>query len=125
MDVIASCFFSNFNSIQWSWRLEDIGAYYQAYSTIMNHWRTTLPSEILDVSYEQLIGNQEGVIRNMLTFCELDWSDACLDFYNNKRAVHTASRVQVRKPIYSTSIGRWKNYESQLATLQTFLNSHD
>ena len=117
-DVAVSCFFSNFNSIHWSWRIEDIIVYYTSYLKLMKHWKSVLPIKIFDVSYEHLVRNQEENSRQLIKFCGLDWSDDCLTFYNNQRAVQTASRVQVRKPIYDNSIARWKHFENELSMLE-------
>ena len=117
-DVAVSCFFSNFNSIHWSWKIEDIIAYYTSYLRLMKHWQSVLPIKIFDVSYENLVRNQEKISRQLVDFCGLDWSDDCLTFYNNQRAVQTASRVQVRKPIYDKSIARWKHFENELSLLE-------
>ena len=121
MDVGISCFFSNFNSIPWATRLEDIGAFYRSYEQLMKHWQKVLPLRMYEVSYEQLVADHETVSREMIDFCGLEWSDRCLEFYKNRRPVQTASRVQVRQPIYKTSIGRWKKYESHLAPLRESL----
>jgi hypothetical protein len=122
MDICISCFFSNFNSIQWAWRLEDIGFFYRSYEQLMEHWRKALSLRIHEVSYEQLVTDHETVSREMIDFCGLDWSDRCLEFYKNKRPVQTASRVQVRQPIYNTSIGRWEKYASHLSPLREALD---
>jgi hypothetical protein len=117
-DVAVSCFFSNFNSIHWSWQIEDIIAYYTSYLRLMKHWQSVLPIKIFDVSYENLVRNQEKISRQLVDFCGLDWSDDCLTYYDNQRAVQTASRVQVRKPIYDKSIARWKHFENELSLLE-------
>ncbi len=116
-DVALSCFFSNFNSIHWSWRMGDIIAYYKSYRTIMKHWENTLPIEVLDVQYEELIANQESISQRIIDFCGLDWNEDCLNFYKSPRSVQTASRVQVRKPIYTKSVGRWKSFENELSKI--------
>ena len=114
-DVAVSCFFSNFNSIHWSWKFEDIIDYYGSYKKLMQHWQTTLPIKMFEVEYEALVGNQEDMSRKIIDFCGLEWDPNCLEFYRNERAVQTASRVQVRKPIYNKSIGRWKYFETELS----------
>ena len=70
--------------------------------------------DILDIKYEKLIQNPEQQIRNLLKLCNLSWNDNCLKFYNNKRVIKTASDTQVRKKIYKSSVGSWKNYEKYL-----------
>ena len=116
-DVALSCFFSNFNSIHWSWKIEDIISYYNAYCAMMDHWNETLPLNVLPVHYEALVKEQEGISRSIIDFCGLEWNDECLNFYRNQRSVQTASRVQVRKPIYNKSVGRWKSFESELVKI--------
>ena len=72
---------------------------------------------ILEVEYEALVGDQEEMSRKIIDFCDLEWDQNCLEFYRNERAVQTASRVQVRKPIYNKSIGRWKYFETELSKI--------
>jgi tetratricopeptide (TPR) repeat protein len=117
LDVCLSCYFQNFQKIVFAWSLDDIGAYYRAYEKIMAHWASVLPARIYEVSYEGLVQNQEEVTRDLLAFCGLDWDERCLSFFNTRRAVRTASTVQVRKPITTRAIGRWKHYQSHLGPL--------
>ena len=124
-DVAISCFFSNFNSIHWSWKMEDIISYYQSYRILMEHWKKTLPMKMLSVHYEELVENQEKISRSIVDFCGLDWNDDCLSFYRNERSVQTASRVQVRKPIYTKSVGRWKLFKSELSQMPEWNESFD
>ena len=72
---------------------------------------------MFEVEYEALVGNQEEMSRKIIDFCNLEWDQNCLEFYRNERAVQTASRVQVRKPIYNKSIGRWKYFETELSKI--------
>ena len=83
----------------------------------MDHWRTTLPVTIHEVQYEHLVANLEAEARNVVAACGLDWEPACLEFHSTQRTVRTASGTQVRQPIYQRSVGRWKNYEHELADL--------
>jgi hypothetical protein len=87
----------------------------------MAHWRDVVPLSIHEVCYEDLIANQESVTRSLLTYCGLDWDERCLAFYQTRRAVQTASTIQVRKPLSTKSIGRWKNYRSHLDPLMAAL----
>jgi hypothetical protein len=124
LDTCLSCYFQDFGpSHSYAYDLTNLGAYYQQYLRIMEHWQNSLTLPILDIQYEALINNQETVSRNMLNFCELDWEDQCLDFHNNKRFVWTASYAQVRKPIYRHSVNRWKNYEHHIDPLRKALKS--
>jgi hypothetical protein len=88
----------------------------------MRHWKFALgPDEILDVSYERLVTDQETVIREMLEFCELPWDDACLHPEKGDRRVITFSKWQVRQPVYTTSVERWRNYEPWLGAFRQLL----
>lgn len=100
-----------------SYSLQDVGRYYIAYRRLMDHWREALPGRILDVDYEQLVGDQEGETRRLLEYCELPFEAACLEFHRQSGAAATASAAQVRQPIYSSSVARWRSYERQLAPL--------
>ena len=104
-----------------SYDLEDLGRYYLAYHNLMAHWRRVLPNVFLDVDYEELVGDQEQVSRQMISYCDLDWQDNCLDFHLNSSPSATASAAQVRKPIYKTSLERWRSYEDELAPLKNIL----
>ncbi len=76
-----------------------------------------LPLPILDVSYEETVTDLETVARRLVAWCGLPWEPKCLEFHKTKRPVRTASAVQVRRPVFTTSVGRWKHYEQSLATL--------
>ena len=97
--------------------LQDLGQYYSDYHRLMCHWCEVLPMAILEVEYERLVEDVETYSRAMVDFLGLPWDDACLDFYANPRSVSTASSVQVRRPIYRSSVGRWKRYEEHLGAL--------
>jgi hypothetical protein len=84
----------------------------------MRHWKDVLPSgRILDVRYEDNVVNPEQEARRLLEYLGLPWDPACLKFHENKRTVRTASVTQVRKPIYSSSVARWKPFENYIAPL--------
>jgi hypothetical protein len=83
----------------------------------MRHWQAVLGESLLVVRYEDLVLAPEPTIRRLLTHCGLSWNDACLAFHNQARAVTTASAVQVRRPLYSSSIGKWRHYAPQLQPL--------
>ena len=97
--------------------LRTLGLYYRQYQTLMDHWSRALPLPLLEVRYEDLIADQEGVSRRVLEFCGLDWDPACLDFHERQRTVLTASSLQVSQRLYDTSVGRWKRYEKHLGPL--------
>ena len=87
------------------------------YQRIMEHWRRVLPVPIFEFDYETLVNDLEGTVRRLVDWCGLEWNAACLEFYKTKRPVRSPSAVQVRQPLYASSVGRWKNYEKSLAML--------
>jgi hypothetical protein len=116
-DVAVSCWMTGFRSVRWTNDARHIAARMHQYERLMNHWRAVLPAVIHEVDYEQTVDDLEGVARRLLAACGLDWEPACLDFHRTKRPVRTASFNQVRQPVYRGSVGRWKNYETELADL--------
>ena len=122
LDTCLSCFFQNFAGIRWSTKLEDIGRYWLQYRRLIEHWREYLPIVMMDVSYEQLVVEQERVSRDLVEFCGLGWDDACLRFFEKDGQVSTASRLQVRQGVYSSSVGKWRNYREQLRPLIDILD---
>ena len=96
----------------------EIGAEYVAYRQTMEHWRDVLPGRVVDVDHEALIADPERQIRWLVTEAAgLTWDDACLSFPTAGAAARTASSVQVRQPIFRTSLGRWRRYEAKLGPL--------
>jgi len=83
----------------------------------MEFWKQLLPDFIYEISYENLVNNQELETKKLLDFCGLDWDKNCLTFYKNKRGIITASFAQTRKPIYKNSIKSWQKYENELLPL--------
>jgi tetratricopeptide (TPR) repeat protein len=120
-DVCWSCYFQNFREVHFACDLGILGAYYRQYERLMAHWREVLPVGIHEVDYEELVADPEQVSREVLAFCGLPWDEACLRFYETRRVVRTASNLQVRKPVYRTSVGYWRNYEPYLGPLLTAL----
>ena len=121
-DVSLSCYFQHFTNVMpFSRNLKDLGSYCRDYDRLMKHWHKVLPLDIMDVHYEDVIADQEGMSRKIVEFAGLEWDDACLEFYKSDRPVKTASSWQVRQPLYSTSVARWQHYEPFLADLKTGL----
>lgn len=118
-DTCVSCFATHFtNGNAHTYDLAELGRYYRHYQTLMRHWHAVLPpGRIMDVQYEDLVADLEGVARRIVAHCGLSWDARCLDFHRTERAVRTASAAQVRKPIYKDSVGRWRKFESHLAPL--------
>ena len=100
--------------VAYSHDLKDMIEYYNLYYDLMNYWNNLLPNSIFNIKYENLVTNTELEIKNLLNFCDLEWQNDCLKFYNNVRPVKTASDIQVRNKIYNTSIDSWKNYRKFL-----------
>jgi len=122
LDTCLSCYFQDFREVRgFKNDLRVLGLYYRLYEQLMDHWQRVLPIPILDVQYEELVGDQEQVSRKMVEFCGLEWDDNCLEFHKNKRFVRTSSTMQVRQKIYNTSIGKWKNYADFLGPLMEAL----
>ena len=122
LDTCFSCYSYDFSGFHpYMYRLEDLGFYYRRYEGLMRHWRQVLPISMLDVSYESLVSDQERMVRELLTFCGLPWDERCLRHHENARFVNTVSYDQVRKPIYQSSVGRWRRFEAHLGPLQKAL----
>ena len=97
--------------------MDDLVGYYGLYSNLMNFWHEKFPGKIYDICYEDLTSNQEDETRNLLEYCELDWDEKCLNFHKNKRAVKTASSMQVREKMYQGSSDAWRKYEAHIKPL--------
>ncbi len=119
IDTCLSCFSKYFTTaIKFSCDLGELGRFYRRYTELMAHWRTVLPpSSMLDVGYENVVDNLEEQARRLIDFCGLPWDDRCLSFHKTKRPVTTASCVQVRRPLYRSSLERWRRYEAHLGPL--------
>lgn len=119
VDTCLSCYTKLFTKgHEQTYDLTELGRYYSDYARLMEHWRSVLPAgTFLDVQYEDIVADQETQSRRIINFCGLDWDDACIEFYKNRRSVHTASVVQVRQPIYKSAVERWRHYEEFLGPL--------
>lgn len=126
LDTCISCFFQRFRvGHQYSYRLDWLAKYYRHYVAYMDHWRKVLPLPMLEVRYEDLVQDPEKQSRKLMDFIGLDWTDDCLNPQDADRTVMTASRWQVRQPIYKSSINRWKRYEPYLEPLIENLGGWD
>ncbi len=119
LDTCLSCYFQNFakNNLNFSRNLVHLGAYYNDYRRLMNHWRKVIRLPVLEIRYEELVMNPDTIVHSLIAFCGLDWDDRCLRFHETKRLVTTASYGQVREPLHARSVGRWRKYERHLAPL--------
>jgi hypothetical protein len=121
-----ACCFSNFKQHfargqNFSYSLDDMGRYYRDYVELMAHFDAVMPGRVLRVHYEHMIEDPETEIRRVLDYCGLTFEPECLRFYENERAVRTASSEQVRQPIYKEGVDHWRHFEPWLAPLQDAL----
>jgi tetratricopeptide (TPR) repeat protein len=123
MDTGLSNYFQRFTFFyDYSFELRNIGHFYGQYMRIMKHWRKVLPNALIEVGYEDMIMNTEQVARRTLDALGLEWDERCLAPHTNPHAVDTASKWQVRQPIYRESVNRWRHYEKHLAPLKEALD---
>jgi tetratricopeptide (TPR) repeat protein len=122
------CCFSNYKQHfargqHFTYSLDDIGRYYRGYVQLMAHYDAVLPGRVHRVFYERMIEDTEGEVRRLLEHCGLPFDERCLRFYENERAVRTASSEQVRRPIYREGVDHWQHYEPWLGPLKSALGS--
>jgi hypothetical protein len=109
VEVCLSIYSRIFQDVPFGYDLGELGRYYRAYDALMAHWREALPPGVMiEVQYEDLVNDLEGNVRRMLAHCGLDWDERCLAFHQTQRQVNTASASQVRKPLFRTSLERWR-----------------
>jgi len=114
-DTALSIFKQNFTDpLPWTTDLSDIGHYMKAYCRLMDHWRQVLPVQMLEVTYERLVAEQDQESRRLIEFLGLPWDGTCLNFHEGVGAVQSASKWQVRRPIYGSSVGGWRQAAEQL-----------
>jgi len=118
-DTALSVWMENFSpDQQWSTDFDDLAFFAGHYRRLIAHWRDALPLPILDVAYEVTVAEVEVQARRLLDFLGVPWDERCLDFHSSGRAVQTPSRWQVRQPIYTRSVGRWRRYAAHLPELE-------
>jgi tetratricopeptide (TPR) repeat protein len=105
----------------YSFDLLDTGRYYILFDRLMAHWRKVLPGRILELRYESLVEHQEAETHRLLEYCKLNWHAGCLHFERNAEPVATASSLQVRQPMFRSSLNRWRPYERELEPLRALL----
>lgn len=109
-----------------SYDLGELGRYYRKYDELMAHWDKVLPEGVMKtVVYEDVVNDLPAMARDIISFIGLPWDDACLSFHESARPVKTASVVQVRQPVYTSSMGRWKRYGDALQPLIEALDYHE
>lgn len=119
IDTCLSCFETFFagNGVSYSYDLAELGRYYAHYRKMMTMWDTMLPGSFMAVDYASLVNDFEKEVRRILLHCSLDWDDACLSFHEVTRPVQTASASQVRQPLFSTSVRKWRPSDEILQPL--------
>ena len=127
-DPIACCF-SGYKQLfgegqEFSYDLDNLIHYYQAYQSLMTHWDTVLPGYVLKVQHEDVIDDLETQVRRILNFCQLPFESSCLHFYKTKRTIKTPSSEQVRQPINSAAREQWKNFEAHLSVLTSTFSTN-
>lgn len=122
-DTLLSCYFNQFNAdqISFAYDLDDLGSAFADYWRMAEHWKRVLKVPILEVQYEEMIADPEGQNRRLIDFVGLEWHDRCLEFHKTKRTTKTLSADQVNKPIYASSVARWKPYEKHLDPMMKWL----
>lgn len=128
MDACLSNFRQLF-AVRWSYYnyaydLLDTGRYWLRFDRLLRYWQRHIPGRILELSYEQLVADQTSQTRRLLEFCGLPWNPDCLSFDRNRTPVATASAVQVRQPLYTDAVARWRRYETELRPLRELFEAH-
>lgn len=116
-DTAVSCWMTDFRGIRWANDPEHIASRFRQYRRIMDHWEAVLSVPIHHVDYEETVEDLESVARRLVDACGLAWEPACLDFHRTERPIRTASVTQVRQPVYTRSVARWRKYEADLRDL--------
>jgi tetratricopeptide (TPR) repeat protein len=123
LDTCLSCYGRLFSEGNYfSYDLSELGRYYLGYSALADHWRVVLPQgAMLEVRYEDVVADLEGQARRLLSYCGLPWDGSCLEFHKTGRPIKTASDVQVRRPLYGSSVQRWRRFAAELEPLRRLL----
>lgn len=123
MDIGWSNYKQNFSSgnLGWAYNLRNIAQFYNIYNDFMGYWKKLYGKKIYEINYEKFTDDFDEEVKKLLSFCQLEWSQSCVEFYKNKKSVVTSSLAQVRQPIYKTSVDSWKNYSNRLSELEKLL----
>lgn len=117
-------FATSFSYYNYAYDLSDCARYYLYFDRLRAHWASSLPSDrYAEIAYEDIVGDLEGEAKRLIAHIGLEWDPACLDFHSQAGSVATASSVQVRQPLYSSSIGRWERHAEALAPMREILES--
>jgi len=122
MDTCFAVFKTLFGGIYpFSYDLEELANYFVEYRKLMKHWQEVMPGVMHVVRYEDLVTDPQATIEDLLSYCSLSYEDSCRQFFDNPDASTTASAVHVRSDVYTTSVGRWRNYERHLQPVADIL----
>lgn len=122
LDCCTSIYLRDFAGIHgYAYNQTNLGQYYRIYESLMAHWRQALATPILDVAYEDMVREPLPQMRALVAHCGLSWDERCSAFYRTRRTVSTSSYAQVRQPIYTDSLAKWKRYERHLGELRQAL----
>ncbi len=123
LDTCVSCYTQTLSPYKHPYAagLGHLGLVYRQYERLMSHWSQVLDLRVQELPYEDLVRNQEDATRRILQFCGLEWDDRCLRYYETKRTARTVSYDQVRRPMYATSVGRHRHFETHLGPLKQAL----
>ena len=122
VDNCLSCYFQHFGGYHpYAYDLTNLAKYYLQYTRLMKHWQDELEIPILNIHYEDVVHSTKQEVEKILSYLGLGWEERCLEFYNQKRAVHTASYAQVSKKIYTGSVKRWLDYKHHITELTDIL----
>ena len=123
LDTCVSIYKTRFvhGSVPYGYEMTELGHYYRLYDDLMAYWQKVLPKKPVTVSYEQLVAEPKSQTERLLSGLGLDWTEECGRFYQSARSVHSASMAQVRRPIYSSSVGAAERFESALDPLRRVL----
>jgi len=115
--------FKNFfeGGLDFGYNQKELGTYYNLYLDLMRFWKEKFPNTIYDAQYEKIIEDPENEIKKMIKFCDLDWEESCLKFYNNKTPIKTLSTAQARKPIYKSSKNSFEKFAPYLTDLNKLI----
>ncbi|MFT5838265.1 MAG: tetratricopeptide (TPR) repeat protein [Flavobacteriales bacterium] len=125
-DPVATCwsiYKSDFSRMghYYAQTFEELSHFYQLYQNLMTHWHSIFPGEIYDISYEDLVSDQENETKKLVKACDLKWEPECLEFHTNTRRVATLSASQVRKPLYKSALDSWRHFEDNIQELVDLL----
>ncbi|MEE8058018.1 MAG: sulfotransferase [Pseudomonadales bacterium] len=122
LDVVLSCYRHFFTLASFTYSLENIAERYKLHLSLMDHWTTLRPDNILRIELPHLVNNQRAATERLLEFCDLPWNDSCIDYYKSNRNVKTASNHQVRQPLMKSRLELWRPYAEFLKPAADILN---